>query len=74
MNATILYISKSAKSALISVKQNLGLITTEVSGFVGIAEGAELSVGQVISIPASKVIQRKSTTEDGTEFTHLSFE
>ena len=74
MEAKVLYISKNEKSALIAVTQKLGPITNEVSGFVGIANGITLEVGQEISIPASRVIQRKSTTEDGTEFTHLSFE
>ena len=73
MKATILYLSKSNKSALISVEEKLGPVMNRVSGFVGLPTNHELKVKDEIDIPASKVIQKQSVTKDGTVFTQLSF-
>jgi hypothetical protein len=74
MKATVTYISASQKSAIIAVKQNFGFVNTSVSGFVEISEGANLTVGQTIDIPAAKVSKEIRTAEDGTKFEWLTFE
>lgn len=74
MNATILYISKSGKSATVRVNQDLGDIVQSISGFVGLNPNKTYEVGQELSIPASKVRSEIRRAEDGTEFSFLVFE
>jgi len=74
MNATILYISKSGKSATVSVTQELGDIVQTVTGFVGLNPNKKYEVKQVLDIPATKVRSELRRSEDGTEFSFLVFE
>ena len=62
MKATVNYISKSGKSASITVKQQFGLIESNVSGFVGIPEGTTLELKQELDIPATKVVVEQRTS------------
>jgi len=75
MKATVLYISKSGKSATIAVKQEYGKVNTPINGFVGINEGETLEVGEEIDLPnVTKVIVTVRNGEDGTPFNFLSFQ
>ena len=74
MNATILYISKSGKSATVSVTQEMGDIVQTVTGFVGLNPNKKYEVKQVLDIPATKVRSELRRSEDGTEFSFLVFE
>lgn len=83
MKATVNYISKSGNSASISVKQQIGIISQTISGFVGIPEtnkdlldddATKIVVGSVIDIPAKSVRTEVRKGEDGTPFNFLIFE
>jgi len=74
MKATILYISKSGKSATVSVIQELGDIVQTVTGFVGLNPNNTYELKQELNIPASKVRSELRRAEDGTEFSFLVFE
>jgi hypothetical protein len=74
MKATINYISKSNKSASISLKQTVGPITQTISGFVGLPEDHKMEVGMELDIPAKSVRTEVRRGEDGTPFNFLIFE
>lgn len=74
MKAKVLYISESGKSASISVNQQLGPIVQSVTGFVGLPENHNITVGMELDIPASKVYVDVRITEEGKPFNFLRFE
>lgn len=74
MKGTILYISKSGKSASISVRQSLGDIEQSITGFVGLPEGHTKEVGDEVNIPATRVVVDIRMSEEGEPFNFLRFE
>ena len=78
MDATILYISKSGKSATVKVTEKIGFILQSTVGFVELDlsdPNVTYTINQVIPLPGvSKVRKEIRKTEDGTEFGFLVFE
>ena len=78
MEATILYISKSGKSASVKTTEKIGFILQSTVGFVELDLSdpkVTYTVGQVIPLPGvSKVRKEIRKAEDGTEFAFLVFE
>ncbi len=74
MEAIILHISKSGKSALVTTTVEMGDIMQTLNGFVGLNPKKEYTLKQVLDIPATKVRSESRKSEDGTEFSFLIFE
>ena len=78
MNATILYISKSGKSATVKVTEKIGFVLQSTVGFVELDLSdpeVKYAVNDVLPLPGvSKVRKEIRKAEDGTEFGFLVFE
>ena len=67
MKAKVLYISKSGRSATLSVDQKFGPIVNRVTGFAGLPENHDLKVGSELDIPAAKVSVEERATPEHTD-------
>lgn len=72
MQIKIVYVSKSGSHAIAVASTKFGKISTEVSGWVKLED--DVTVGEVLDVPATKASMRTDITKDGTPFTKLVLE
>lgn len=64
--AKVVYVSASGKSCLLNVETKIGKLVATQSGFLKIAEGETVEIGEEMELPATAKVEKRQLVDEVT--------